>query len=88
MNNDISIHPVDKASALSNFFSSISTSSLNFQDFQDLPPLGNHDFSSINITSQDVLDQLHVMSINKPAGLDMLAPHILKGLSSSLATTL
>ena len=55
LNNDTLIHTVDKAETLNNFFSSISTSSLNLPDLQDVPPLCNHDFSSINITSQDVL---------------------------------
>lgn len=83
------IHPMDKAEALNNFFCSISNSTAEVDDSDpDLPPLSHLNFSDINITDQDVLDQIDLIKLNMPAGPDNVSLTIIKNLAPSILTPL
>ena len=82
-NNKILIHPLDKAEALNNFFTSIA-SDITDSNLPDQPPLCPFELSEINITEQDIQDQFNMLNANKPAGPDGLLPKIIKNMSTSL----
>lgn len=84
-NGKIHIHPVDKASELNKHFASISH--IETTNEPRLPPQGPgppHSIERINITAQDVVDQLSNLNITKPPGPDGISPKILKNIIPSI----
>ena len=83
-NGRILLHPLEKAEALNNFYSNISSTDNN----KNLPEHGPGPhvatIENILITEQDVLDQLSNLNVNQPPGPDGVTPKLLKQLSSSI----
>lgn len=85
VNNNIYTHPKDKANALNDYFTSVSSNDFDI-NLPDLAPLSPCVLSDIIITEQDVADQFQILNINKPAGPDNLPPKFLKAIFQSLVT--
>lgn len=85
VNNNIYTHPKDKANALNDYFTSVSSNDFDI-NLPDLSPLSPCVLSDIIITEQDVADQFQILNINKPAGPDNLPPKFLKAIFQSLVT--
>ena len=85
--NQINIHPIDKAQVLNNHFANISK-------IDDEPPLPedpvppNFSLNNLHITNQDVKDQLHKLNECKPAGPDEIMPKFIKLISNSIVEPL
>ncbi|MCG8045232.1 MAG: reverse transcriptase domain-containing protein [Candidatus Thiodiazotropha endolucinida] len=75
-NAQVNIHPLDKAQVLNEHFANISKT----ENEPILPQDLNHpkNLSALNITEQDVKDQLHILNEAKPGGSDELMPRMLK----------
>ena len=87
VNGEILVHPIEKATAINNFFCSIS----HFEtepELPEVPPLAPCELSNIVVTEQDVIDHFQILNINKPAGPDKLPPKFLKAIFPSLVTPL
>lgn len=87
-NNQILLHPLDKAEALNNFFASISNNGENDDNELEDNPLSPYTLTDINITIQDIKDQLHLLKVNNPSGPDGLHPQLIKQLGDSLCKPL
>ena len=85
--NQINIHPFDKAQVLNKHFAEISSIE-NEPPLPDDPEPPNHRFQSIIISEQDVKDQLHKLNASKPAGPDEIFPKLIKLMSKSLVKPL
>jgi len=70
INNQAVHHPIDNAEVLNNHFINISTSSPDLQLPQTAQPAIPYSLSNINITEQDVADQINVLHINNLPGPD------------------
>ena len=81
-------HPREKAEALNNFYSNISSidNNKNLPEHSPGPPVATTE--NIFITEQDVLDQLSNLNVNKPPDPDGVTPKLLKLLSSSICKPL
>ncbi|VDI10310.1 Hypothetical predicted protein [Mytilus galloprovincialis] len=87
VNGEILIHPIEKATAINDYFCSISRFDTEPQ-LPNVPPLAPYELSDIVITEQDVIDHFQILNINKPAGPDKLPPKFLKAIFPSLVTPL
>ncbi|CAG2237182.1 unnamed protein product [Mytilus edulis] len=87
VNGEILIHPVEKATAINDYFCSISRFDTEPQ-LPNVPPLAPYELSDIVITEQDVIEHSQILNINKPAGPDKLPPKFLKAIFQSLVTPL
>lgn len=72
INGELKLHPIDKAESFNEYFTSITVSNKNADDLPPNCPQPQHLFSNINITEQDIKDQLHLLNVNKPAGPDTI----------------
>ena len=77
-------HPMDKANALNNFFTNISSITVpeNHTLIGPDPPLQTMD--TFRILDSEVLDQLQIMNISKPSGPDSVSPRILKYIAPAI----
>ena len=73
VNGEILVHPVEKAAAMNNLFSSIASFDTE-PELPDVPPLAPCELSDIVVTEQDVIDHFQLLNVNKPAGPDKLSP--------------
>ena len=87
VNGDIFFHPIDKANAINNYFTSVSDIHIE-PDLPDVPPLAPCELSGIDITEQEVMDQFQILNISKPAGPDNLPPRFLKAIFQSIVKPL
>ena len=71
VNGDIFFHPVDKANAINNYFSSISTTDES-AELPEEPPLSPFGLSEIFVSDQDIIDHFQILNTSKPAGPDNL----------------
>ena len=69
VNGEIFFHPIDKASAINNYFTSISKLESE-SDLPNVPPHAPCELSDITITEQEVIDQFRILNITKPVGPD------------------
>ena len=76
-NGQISIHPFNKAQTLYKHFANISRIE-NEPMLPDDDPNIEFSFNSINITQQDVKDQIHLLNVSKPGGPDEVMPRLIK----------
>lgn len=82
-NNQVHIHPIDKAQTLNEHFASISKIE-NEPQIPAQPIDTEFSLSSIHVTNQDVKDQLHLLNSSKPGGPDDISPKLLKLISSCI----
>ena len=87
LNGEILVHPVEKATAINDYFCSVSRCEIE-PDLPDVPPLAPCELSDIVVTEQDVKDQLLILNTIKPAGPDELPPKFLKAIFQSLVKPL
>ena len=84
INGQTLFHPIEKANALNNFFTSISC----IQSQPELPPQGPgpplHQMGTLHITESEVLDQLQIINTCKPPGTDTVSPKVLKQIPQSI----
>lgn len=85
--NQINIHPFDKAQTLNNHFADISKIE-NEPPLPDEPSPPNFNLRSIQVTNQDVKDQLYKLNTAKPAGPDDIMPKFIKLISNSITEPL
>ncbi|VDI09353.1 Hypothetical predicted protein [Mytilus galloprovincialis] len=73
----IFIHPLDKSEILNNHFADIANIDIEpeIPDNNEPPPCHLNKFV---ITEKEILDQLKILKVNKPAGPDSISPRILK----------
>ena len=84
-NGHVNIHPFEKAQTLNSHFANIS----RIENEPPIPndhPGPNYSFKSINITQQDVKDQIRLFNISKPGGrgADEIMPRLIKIASKPL----
>ena len=86
-NGNIDIHPLVKAETLNKHFAIY----INNWTPQPLPELEENphvNLSSIQLSEQDVKDQLFILNSNKPGGPDEIMPKVIKSTGSSLVKPL
>jgi hypothetical protein len=77
--------PRAKAEILNNHLGNICTvNDLNVPDIHNVDPLTVDLLKSIDISEQDVNDQIEILNINKATGPNGLIPRIIKSLKSEL----
>ena len=70
-------HPFDKAQTLNKHFANISRIE-NEPMLPDDDPNLEFSFNSINITQEEVKDQIHLLNVSKPGGPDEVMPRLIK----------
>ncbi|CAG2226758.1 unnamed protein product [Mytilus edulis] len=83
----IFIHPLDKSEILNNHFADIANIDIEpeIPDNNEPPPCHLNKFV---ITEKEILDQLKILNVNKPAGPDGISPRILKEVASFISKPL
>ncbi|CAG2220486.1 unnamed protein product [Mytilus edulis] len=83
----IFIHPLDKSEILNNHFADIANIDIEpeIPDNNEPPPCHLNKFV---ITEKEILDQLKILNVNKPAGPDSISPRILKEVASFISKPL
>ncbi|VDH94373.1 Hypothetical predicted protein, partial [Mytilus galloprovincialis] len=83
----IFIHLLDKSEILNNHFANIANidTEPEIPDNNEPPPCHLNKFV---ITEKEILDQLKILNVNKPAGPDGISPRILKDVASFISKPL
>jgi hypothetical protein len=81
-------HLTDKAEVFYEYFSNISNPEHTPNPPVDVPPVSAHQLDHIEVSEQEVIDQLCNLNINKACGPDGISSRILKELAVSLGCPL
>ena len=83
----ICIHPSNKVEILNTHFSNIANIDNEPVISDNVTPLPCH-LNEFIITEQEILDQLKILNVNKPAGPDGVSPRLLKDIAYSISKPL